>query len=142
MEAKRYLQMQVNSMALSMVMHRQVEGLTGEAAAGAHARSRRSGEVGVEYLWYWYDEGTGTVFLPVRGPQAKKSLKQCIAGLIGWWPMRASSSRKAHRAEEASPPGTAAYPGEHSVAEKGVPRRFSRDGDASSCNTRRSASCE
>ena len=71
-------------MALSMGIHRQVEGLTGEAAAGAHTRDLDvQAKYGVEYHRYWYDEGTGTVFLPVRGPQAKKSLKQCIARLIG-----------------------------------------------------------
>lgn len=50
-------------MALYMDIHRHVEGLTGEAAVGAHARDLDvQAKYGVTYLQYWYDEGTGTVF--------------------------------------------------------------------------------
>ena len=56
-------------MALYMDIHRQVEGLTGEAAAGAHARDLDvQAKYGVEYLRYWYDEGTGTVFCLCEAP--------------------------------------------------------------------------
>ena len=59
-------------MALTMDMHRQVEGLTGEAAAGAHARDLDvQAKYGVEYLWYWYDEGTGTVFCLGEAPRER-----------------------------------------------------------------------
>src|SRR5260221_5368741 len=48
-------------MALYMDIHRHVEGLTGEAAAGAPARDLAVQEkYGVRYLRYWY-EATGTV---------------------------------------------------------------------------------
>jgi Protein of unknown function (DUF4242) len=54
---------ETNIMALYMDIHRQVEGLTGEAAAGAHARDLDvQAKYGVKYLRYWYDESTGTVF--------------------------------------------------------------------------------
>ena len=56
-------------MALSMDMHRQVEGLTGEAAAGAHARDLAvQAKDGVKYLRSWSDEGTGTVFCLCEAP--------------------------------------------------------------------------
>jgi Protein of unknown function (DUF4242) len=56
-------------MALYMDIHRQVEGLTGEAAAGAHARDLAvQAKYGVTYLRYWYNEGTGTVFCLCEAP--------------------------------------------------------------------------
>ena len=49
-------------MALYMDIHRQVEGLTGDAVSGAHARDLDVQEkYGVNYLKYWFDEGTGTL---------------------------------------------------------------------------------
>ena len=56
-------------MALYMDIHHHVEGLTGEAAAGAHARDLAvQAKYGVTYLRYWYDEGTGTVFCLCEAP--------------------------------------------------------------------------
>jgi Nickel responsive protein SCO4226-like len=86
-------------MALYMDIHRQVEGLTREAAAEAHARDLDvQAKYGVKYLRYWYDEGTSTVFASAR-LRAKQPLKRCIARPVGWLQMRSSRSRKAHRAE-------------------------------------------
>src|SRR5207245_3326343 len=54
---------EANSMALYMDINRQVEGLTEQATADAHARDLEVQEkYGVKYLRYWFDEGTGTVF--------------------------------------------------------------------------------
>ena len=56
-------------MTLYMDIHRQVEGLTEEAAAGAHARDLEVQEkYGVKYLRYWFDESTGTVFCLCEAP--------------------------------------------------------------------------
>ena len=56
-------------MALYMDIHHQVEGLTEEAAADAHARDLEVQEkYGVKYLRYWFDEGTGTVFCLCEAP--------------------------------------------------------------------------
>ncbi len=56
-------------MALYMDIHRQVEGLTRDAAAGAHARDLEVQEkYGANYLKYWFDEGSGTVFCLIEAP--------------------------------------------------------------------------
>lgn len=72
-------------MALYMDIHRQVEGLTGEAAAGAHARDLDVQEkYGVKYLQYWYDEGTGTVFCLCEAPskEAAEAVHREAHGLV------------------------------------------------------------
>ena len=62
-------------MTLFMDYHREVAGLTAEAVAGAH---RRDLEVqaahGVEYLRYWFDEGSGKVFCLVKAPSADAAI--------------------------------------------------------------------
>lgn len=58
-------------MPLFMDVHDHVEGLTAEAVAGAHARDVEVGAArGVEYLRYWFDEGSGKVFCLVDAPDA------------------------------------------------------------------------
>ena len=72
-------------MALYMDIHRQVEGLTGEAAAGAHARDLDVQEkYGVKYLRYWYDESTGTVFCLSEAPskEAAQAVHREAHGLV------------------------------------------------------------
>ena len=46
-----------------------VDGLTADAVAGAHQRDLEvQGKHGVEYLKYWFDEGSGAVFCLVNAP--------------------------------------------------------------------------
>ena len=62
-------------MALYIDIHRQVEGLTGEAAAGAHARDLDVQEkYGVTYLRYWYGEGTGTGYYLCEAPSKEAAV--------------------------------------------------------------------
>lgn len=59
-------------MPLFMDVHHKVEGLTAQAVAGAHARDLEvQGEYGVNYLRYWFDEGSGKVFCLVEAPDAE-----------------------------------------------------------------------
>ena len=59
-------------MPLFMDVHDHVDGLTAEAVAGAHRRDLEVQEkFGVNYLQYWFDEGTGQVFCLVDAPDAK-----------------------------------------------------------------------
>ncbi len=56
-------------MPLYMDVHEHVEGLTAEAVAQAHQADLKVQEkYGVNYLQYWYDEGTGKVFCLVEAP--------------------------------------------------------------------------
>ena len=56
-------------MPLYLDIHHKVEGLTGSAVSGAHeADLRVQHKYGVNYLRYWYDEGTGKVFCLVEAP--------------------------------------------------------------------------
>lgn len=56
-------------MPLFMDVHHKVEGLTGAAVAGAHERDLEvQAKHGVQYLKYWYDEGSGKVFCLVDAP--------------------------------------------------------------------------
>jgi len=58
-------------MPLYMDVHDHVEGLTADAVAGAHKRDLEVQErYGVNYLQYWFDEGTGKVFCLVEAPDA------------------------------------------------------------------------
>ena len=59
-------------MPLYMDHHHKVDGLTAEAVAGAHQRDLEVQEkYGVNYLKYWFDEGTGKVFCLVEAPNAE-----------------------------------------------------------------------
>ncbi len=58
-----------------MDTHHHVEGLTGEAVAGAHQRDLEVQEkYGVNYIKYWYDEGTGKVFCLVDAPNKEAAI--------------------------------------------------------------------
>ncbi|MCB0224825.1 MAG: DUF4242 domain-containing protein, partial [Anaerolineae bacterium] len=49
-------------MPLFMDIHKNVEGLTAEAAAEAHVKDLEvQGKYGVKYLHYWLNEAEGTV---------------------------------------------------------------------------------
>ncbi len=56
-------------MPLYMDIHHKIDGLTAEAVAGAHARDLEVGpKHGVNYIKYWFDEGSGQVFCLVEAP--------------------------------------------------------------------------
>jgi len=57
---------------LFMDIHHHVDGLTAEAVKGAHAADvKTQDELGVKYLKYWFDEGSGKVFCLVEAPSAE-----------------------------------------------------------------------
>jgi hypothetical protein len=59
-------------MPLYMDIHHHVDGLTAEAVKGAHAADvQAQDELGVKYLQYWFDEGSGKVFCLVEAPSAE-----------------------------------------------------------------------
>lgn len=63
-------------MPLFMDVHHKVEGLTAEAVAGAHQKDLETQDkYGVNYLRYWFDEGSGKVFCLVDAPDAEKAAK-------------------------------------------------------------------
>ena len=58
-------------MPLYLDVHHKIDGLTGEAVAGAHQKDLEvQHKYRVNYLRYWYDEGTGKVFCLVEAPSA------------------------------------------------------------------------
>ena len=72
-------------MPLYMDVHKNVDGLTGEAVAGAHEKDLAVQEKhGVKYLKYWYDEGTGTVFCLCEAPnkEAAAAVHREAHGLV------------------------------------------------------------
>ncbi len=72
-------------MPLFMDVHKKVEGLTGEAVAGAHQKDLEAQDRhGVKYLKYWYDEGTGTVFCLSEAPsrEAAEAVHREAHGLV------------------------------------------------------------
>ena len=72
-------------MPLFMDTHHHVEGLTAEAVAGAHQRDLETQEkYGVNYLKYWYDEGSGKVFCLVEAPnkEAAATVHREAHGLV------------------------------------------------------------
>jgi uncharacterized protein DUF4242 len=72
-------------MPLYLDIHNKVDGLTRDAVADAH---RKDLEVqhkhGVNYLRYWYDEGTGKVFCLVEAPskEAATAVHREAHGLV------------------------------------------------------------
>jgi len=72
-------------MALYLDVHNKIDGLTADGAAEAH---RKDLEVqrkhGVNYLRYWFDEGTGKVFCLVEAPskEAAEAVHRESHGLI------------------------------------------------------------
>jgi hypothetical protein len=72
-------------MPLYLDVHHKVEGLTGPAVAGAHEKDLRvQTKYGVNYLRYWYDEGTGKVFCLVEAPskEAAAAVHREAHGLV------------------------------------------------------------
>ena len=58
-------------MPLYMDVHYRVDGLTAEAVADAHRRDLAcQAKHRVNYVKYWFDEGTGRVFCLAEGPSA------------------------------------------------------------------------
>ena len=56
-------------MPLYLDVHNKIEGLTGEKVAEAHKKDLAvQGKYGVNYIRYWYDEGTGKVFCLCQAP--------------------------------------------------------------------------
>jgi hypothetical protein len=63
-------------MPLYMDTHKHIPGLTAEAVAGAHAKDLEvQNKYGVQYLKYWYDEGSGKVFCLVHAPNKEAAMK-------------------------------------------------------------------
>jgi Protein of unknown function (DUF4242) len=76
--------MRRNNMPLYMDHHHKVDGLTADAVAGAHQRDLEvQAKYGVEYLKYWFDEGSGAVFCLVHAPskEAAAAVHQEAHGL-------------------------------------------------------------
>ena len=72
-------------MPLFMDVHRRVEGLTEDAVAGAHQKDLEVQQKhGVQYLKYWFDEGTGTVFCLCDAPskEAAEAVHREAHGLV------------------------------------------------------------
>ena len=56
-------------MPLYMDIHHKVDGLTADAIGHAHdADLQTQGKYGVQYLKYWFDEGSGKVFCLIDAP--------------------------------------------------------------------------
>ena len=72
-------------MPLYMDVHHHVEGLTAEAAAGAHQKDLEvQQKYGVKYLKYWFDEGAGKIFCLVEAPskEAAEAVHREAHGLV------------------------------------------------------------
>ena len=55
--------------------HHKVDGLTAEAVAGAHEKDLATQDRhGVQYLRYWFNEGTGQVFCLVEAPNKEAAI--------------------------------------------------------------------
>lgn len=62
-------------MPLYMDIHKHIPGLTAEAVEGAHAKDLEMGNKhGVQYLKYWYDEGSGKVFCLANAPSKEAAI--------------------------------------------------------------------
>ena len=56
-------------MPLYLDIHHKVDSLTADAVGNAHRKDLEvQGRHGVNYLRYWFDEGTGKVFCLVEAP--------------------------------------------------------------------------
>ena len=72
-------------MPLYMDSHKNVEGLTAEAVAGAHQKDLEiQSKHGVNYLKYWFNAEEGTVFCLVDAPskEAAKAVHREAHGLV------------------------------------------------------------
>ena len=58
-----------------MDVHKKVPGLTAQAVADAHQKDLQTQKKhGVQYLKYWFDEGTGTVFCLCQAPNKEAAV--------------------------------------------------------------------
>jgi Nickel responsive protein SCO4226-like len=65
----KILRRECRTMPLYLDVHNRVEGLSSEMAAEAHKKDLAvQGKYGVNYIRYWYDEGTGKVFCLCQAP--------------------------------------------------------------------------
>lgn len=72
-------------MPLYLDIHQKIEGLTKAAVAEAHRKDLEvQKRYGVNYLKYWYDEGTGKVFCLVEAPskEAAAAVHREAHGLV------------------------------------------------------------
>ncbi len=72
-------------MPLYMDVHRNVQGLTSDAVAGAHEKDLEvQDKHNVKYLKYWFNEGTGTVFCLCEAPskEAAEAVHREAHGLV------------------------------------------------------------
>ncbi len=72
-------------MPLYMDEHRNVEGLTAEAVAGAHQKDLETqGKHNVKYLKYWFNEQAGRIYCLVDAPskEAAETVHREAHGLV------------------------------------------------------------
>ncbi len=72
-------------MPLYLDIHNKVDGLTTDAVADAHQKDLQvQKKYGVNYLRYWYDEGTGKVFCLCQAPskEAAAAVHREAHGLV------------------------------------------------------------
>ena len=72
-------------MPLYLDVHNKIEGLTTAAVSGAPEKDLAvQHKYGVNYLRYWYDEGTGKVFCLVEAPskEAAEAVHREAHGLL------------------------------------------------------------
>jgi hypothetical protein len=70
---------------LYLDVHHKIDGLTTEAVKGAHQKDLQvQHKHGVNYIRYWYDEGTGKVFCLVEAPskEAAAAVHREAHGLV------------------------------------------------------------
>jgi thiamine biosynthesis protein ThiC len=71
-EAINRVVLRVKIMPLYMDVHKKVKGVTAEAVADAHRKDlEHQSKHGVQFLSYWVDEKSETVFCLVRAPDDK-----------------------------------------------------------------------
>ena len=72
-------------MPLYLDVHHKIEGLTADALGDSHQKDLKvQHKYGVNYLRYWYDEGTGKVFCLVEAPskEAAAAVHREAHGLV------------------------------------------------------------
>ena len=72
-------------MPLYLDVHHKIDGLTSSAVEDAHKKDLEvQKKYGVNYLRYWYDEGTGKVFCLVQAPtkEAAAAVHREAHGLV------------------------------------------------------------
>jgi hypothetical protein len=75
----------IGTVPLYMDIHRDVEGLTAEAVAGAHQKDLEvQDKHGAKYTRYWFDEESGTVFCLAEAPskEAAEAVHREAHGLM------------------------------------------------------------